>query len=109
MSAGRPHLPADIQTEKENRMPLHVTIQPTPHGSRLLGEDIHTAFHMDVPLPPDDLHQLIIAAAKSDDLHPRAELMGVIADRTPEGVRIRVVANAAHFDIPWPLIVRGIK
>lgn len=91
-------------------MPLQsVTIQPTPHGSRLLGEDIHTAFHMDVPVPPDDLNQLIIAAAKSDDLHPRAELMGVIADRTPEGVRIRVVANAAHFDIPWPLIVRGIK
>lgn len=90
-------------------MPLKsVSFQTTPHGSRLIGEDIHTVHHMDVPAPAEDLHALIVAAAKSDDLHPRAELQGVIADRTPEGVRIRVVANQSHFDIPWNFIVRGI-
>ncbi len=91
-------------------MPLQsISILPTPHGSRILGQDIHTAFHMDVPLAPDDLNQLIIASAKSSDTNPRVELSGVVADRTPEGVRVRVVANNAHFDIPWPHIMRGIK
>lgn len=90
-------------------MPLQsVTINRTPHGSRLLGEDIHTAFHMDVPIPPGDLVTLIMAAAKSDGMNPRAELMGVIADRTSHGVRVYVVANQSYFDIPWPLIIRGI-
>lgn len=86
-----------------------ISILRTPHGSRILGQDIHTAFHMDVPVSPMDLNHLVLAAAKSDDMHPRAELSGVTADRTPEGVRVRVVANNAHFDIPWPHIVRGIK
>lgn len=89
-------------------MPLKsVSILPTPHGSRLLAQDIHTAYHMDVPVGPDDLHALIIAAAKSDDMHPRAELSGVMADRTPTGVKVRVVANESWFDIPWNFIVRG--
>lgn len=90
-------------------MPLQsVNLKQTPHGSRLIGADIHTAFHLDVPIPPDDLYALIIAATKTDDMPPRAELGGVIADRTPEGVRVRVVANTSHFDIPWPIIARGI-
>ena len=90
-------------------MPLqNVSIKPTPHGSRLFGEDIHTAYHLDIPISPDDLHTLIIAATKTPDTHPRMELSGVMADRTPEGVRVRVVANNSHFDIPWPIIARGI-
>lgn len=91
-------------------MPLQsVTIQRTQHGSRLIGEDIHTIFHLDIPIPPDDLHNLIIAATKTADEHPRVELAGVIGDRTPEGVRVRVVANTSHFDIPWSIIARGIS
>ena len=90
-------------------MPLqNVTIQSTPHGSRLIGEDIHTAYHLDIPIPPDDLQTLIIAATKTRDEHPRAELGGVIADRIETGVRVRVVAGNAHFDLPWPIIARGI-
>ena len=71
----------------------------------LASKYLFSTFSMAFSCMPDRF----IAAAKSDDLHPRAELMGVIADRTPSGVRVRVVANAAHFDISWPLIVRGIK
>jgi len=90
-------------------MPLKsVTVHSTPHGSRLIGEDIHTVFHLDIPVPADDLEALIAAATKTDDLDPRVELSGVIAERTPEGVRVRVVANNAHFDIPWPIIARGL-
>jgi len=91
-------------------MPLqNVTIQSTPHGSRLIGEDIHTAYHLDIPIPADDLQTLIIAATKTRDEHPRAELGGVIADRIETGVRVRVLANNAHFDLPWPIIARGIQ
>ena len=82
-------------------MPLQsVTIQKTDHGSRLIGEDIHLTYHLDIPIPPDDLYTLIIAATKTDDLNLRAELSGVLADRTPNGVRVHVVANTSHFDIP---------
>ena len=84
-------------------------ILPTPHGSRLLGEDIHTASHLDFPISPVDLKHLILAAFKSPDDQPRSELNGVIADRTAAGVRVRVVANNAWADIPWPCIARGIK
>ncbi|WP_299850600.1 hypothetical protein [uncultured Roseovarius sp.] len=91
-------------------MPLQsVTIQSTTHGSRLIGEDIHTAHHLDIPIPPDDLYTLIIAATKTEDTHLRAELGGVLADRTPNGVRVHVVAKTSHFDIPWPVIARGIQ
>ncbi len=83
-------------------------ILKAPHGSRLLGEDIHTASHLDYPLEPTDLHDLILAAFKSPNDQPRAELNGVIADRTKEGVRVRVVANNSWTDIPWPSIARGI-
>lgn len=90
-------------------MPLKsVTLQPTPHGSRLIGEEIHTVHHLDVPISPDDLHALIIAATKTPDEHPRVELTSTTADRTPSGVRIHVVANTSYFDIPWPIIARGI-
>ncbi|MEY8119984.1 hypothetical protein AB9F26_17235 [Falsihalocynthiibacter sp. BN13B15] len=90
-------------------MPLQsVTIQTTPLGSRLIGEDIHTLYHLDIPIPHDDLHALIIAATKTSDEHPRAEIAGVLADRTADGVRIHVVASTSHFDIPWPIIARGI-
>ena len=89
-------------------MPLKsVTIQSTPRGSRLIGEEIHTSYHLDVPIPPDDLQTLIIAATKTPDEHPRSELGGVIADRIETGVR--VVAGNAHFDLPWPIIARGIQ
>ena len=91
-------------------MPLaSVTIQSTANGSRLIGTEIHTAYHLDVPVPADDLKTMIIAATKTPDEHPRVELSGVMADRIPEGVRIRVVASNSHFDIPWPIIARGIQ
>lgn len=91
-------------------MPIKtVAIKPTPHGSRIVAEDIHTAYHLDLPIAEVDLRNLIVAAAKADDLHPRAELMGVLADRTENGVRVRNVVNTSHFDIPWQFIVRGIE
>jgi len=91
-------------------MPIKtVAIKSTPNGSRLFAEDIHTAYHLDMPIAEEDLRNLIVAAAKADDLHPRAELMGVLADRTENGVRVRNVANTSHFDIPWQFIVRGIE
>ena len=86
-----------------------IRILPTPHGSRILAEDIHTAWHLDVPINLDDLHTLIQAAFKSPDDQLRSELQGVFADRTETGVRVRVVANTSHFDIPWPNLARGIK
>lgn len=86
-----------------------IHIKATPHGSRLIASDIHTAWHIDVPIAPDDLRTLITAAAKSPDENKRVELSGTLADRTAEGVRVRQVANNSHFDIPWPMVVRGIK
>ena len=86
-----------------------IQIDATPHGSRLIGTDIHTAWHINVPITPDDLRTLIIAAAKTPDDNTRVELSGTLADRTDTGVRVRLVANNSHFDIPWPMIVRGIK
>lgn len=85
-----------------------VRILPTPHGSRLLGEELHTVFHLDVPVSPTDLNTLIKAAFRSPDDQPRVELSGVIADRTQSGVRLRIVANNSWFDIPWEIIARGI-
>jgi len=90
-------------------MALKVTIHDTPPGSRLIGEQIHTGYHLDVPIPASDLHSLITAATRTEDEHPRAELSGVLADRTPTGVRIHVVASTSHFDIPWNIIAQGIK
>lgn len=88
---------------------MKVTIQNTPPGSRLIGEEIHTGYHLDVPIPANDLHALITAAARTPDDNPRCELGGVLADRTPNGVRVYVVAKTSHFDIPWPIIARGIQ
>jgi len=90
-------------------MALKVTIHETPPGSRLIGEEIHTGYHLDVPIPAADLHSLITAAARSPDENPRCELSGVLADRIETGVRVRVVANQSHFDIPWNVIAQGIK
>ena len=90
-------------------MTLKVTIESTPKGSRLIGNEIHTAYHLDVPLPANELHSLITAAARTPDEHPREEADGVNADRTPAGVRIHVVATTSYFDIPWNIIVQGIK
>ena len=88
---------------------LNVTIRRTARGSQIQGETLFHVYHLDIPIPPDDLHTLFIAAAKNPDEHPRTELAGVIGDRTPEGVRVREVANSSHFDIPWQTIMRGIE
>ena len=82
------------------------TIQTTPHGSRILFEQMNTCSHLDFQIAPPDLHTLILAAFRSPDKAPRAELAGVIADRTANGVRVRVVANNAWMDIPWDIIAR---
>lgn len=82
-------------------MPLKsVTIQSAPNGSRLIGEEIHTAYDLDVPIPADDLNTLIIAATKTPDHQPRVEAAGVYVDRILTGVRVFVVAHTSHFDIP---------
>lgn len=85
-----------------------IRILPTPHGSRILAENMQTAWHMDTPVSPDSLHKLISAAFKSPDNQPRTELEGVYADKTETGIRVRVIANTSHFDIPWQLLARGI-
>ncbi len=87
---------------------LNVTIRRTARGSQIQGETLFHAYHLDIPIPPDDLHNLIIAAAKTPDEHPRCDLAGVFADRTSTGVRVSVVANTSQFDIPWQTIMRGI-
>jgi len=85
-----------------------IRILTTPHGSRILAENMQTVWHMDTPCDPNDLHALIFSAFKAPDNHPRTELNGVVADKTESGIRVRVVANTCHFDIPWQILARGI-
>ena len=68
-----------------------------------------TASNFPLPIQADDALHLITAAFKSPDSEPRAELHGVIADRMTFGVRVRVVAQPGHFDIPWEVIARGLE
>jgi hypothetical protein len=82
------------------------TIQSTPHGSRILAEGWHSRHHLDSQISPTDLHTLILAAFRSPEDAPRAELAGVVADRTQAGVRVRVVTNQSWIDIPWDAIAR---
>ncbi|MET4130032.1 hypothetical protein [Roseovarius sp. MBR-6] len=68
--------------------------------------DIHFATNLPLPIQADDAKALILAAFKAADHQPRRELHGVLADKMTFGVRVRVVGQDAHFDLPWSIIAQ---
>lgn len=79
-----------------------------PEGCQFTAETTSSKFSLDLPIPGDDAKALILAAFRSPDEKPRAELHGVLADRTVDGVRVRIVAQNHVMDIPWPVIAREL-
>lgn len=83
-------------------------IKETPHGSRLCATELFNAWHLDVPVKPDTLQQLIRDAIKTPDEHPRVEKDGVAVDRTPTGIRVQHVRNTSWMDVPWNIVVKEL-
>ncbi|WP_170430672.1 hypothetical protein [Ruegeria arenilitoris] len=83
-------------------------IKETPHGSRLCATELFNAWHLDVPLSPTELQELLRKAITTSDMHPRVDSNHVAIDRTPEGVRVHVVKNTTWFDIPWHILVKDL-
>jgi hypothetical protein len=84
------------------------SIVETDKGSALLASSNHTATRLDLPIRPEDVKALILAAMKTEDEHPRVEFHGILADRTADGVRVHQVAKNNWFDIPWARAVREL-
>lgn len=69
----------------------------------------HSGSTYPLPISAEDAQALILAAFKAPDTEPRAELHGVLADKMATGVRVRIVGDNSHFDLPWSAIAQGIE
>lgn len=81
-----------------------------PHGDScaLHLQDIHVATRLILPIPADEARALINAAFRGPDQPGRAEFCGVLADKTPTGIRVHVVAKPDHMEIPWTYVAQGL-
>ena len=75
--------------------------------SALNFKSVSSGTSLPLPIRADDAKHLIAAAFQAPDDNPRAEFQGVLADKMVHGVRVRVVGQQSHFDIPWSAIAQG--
>lgn len=81
-------------------MQFHIEPQ-ADDASRIVGQDIHTQAHLDLPIGKDKLLTLIAEGIASDEPSMARECVSVI----PKPEHLKVTTNKGAADIPWRNVV----